>query len=391
MREPKIPENEKERLRALRSFDLINNIGQSAFDDIVKIAAFICKTPISLITLITEDKQIFKAKIGLDGVETSRAVSFCGHGILTPDKPFIVNSASSDERFADNPLVKGAPHIEFYAGVPLKTISGHGLGSLCVIDTKKRTLDDEQLNMLKLLSIQVMRLFELKRNTEALEQKDQALVQAIKQLNTFTADVCHDMKTSLRNIELTAEVIKKTNDLTISQQSLEKLNNIEAIIQEAMGYMNSMDKFTTSLGEVNETFTLLSVDDLLNNIISNLSNNEKLEVSISEKLPKQLRAPVALNHIFFNILKASSDKIDEANSKIEIEYELKDTYHQFQLSDNFSDNYKRGEDYKLLINTGAIELAIAKQLAILMGGILTNEKNQKDGTTFRLLLPQRLY
>jgi len=358
LREPKIPENEKERLRALRSFDLINNIGQSAFDDIVKIAAFICKTPISLITLITEDKQIFKAKIGLDGVETSRAVSFCGHGILTPDKPFIVNSASSDERFADNPL---------------------------------RTLDDEQLNMLKLLSIQVMRLFELKRNTEALEQKDQALVQAIKQLNTFTADVCHDMKTSLRNIELTAEVIKKTNDLTISQQSLEKLNNIEAIIQEAMGYMNSMDKFTTSLGEVNETFTLLSVDDLLNNIISNLSNNEKLEVSISEKLPKQLRAPVALNHIFFNILKASSDKIDEANSKIEIEYELKDSYHQFQLSDNFSDNYKRGEDYKLLINTGAIELAIAKQLAILMGGILTNEKNQKDGTTFRLLLPQRLY
>lgn len=139
MEVPQYPKNERERVRALRNYDILDSGQEADFDQIVELASFIAGTPISTITLIDEHRQWFKSRMGLEDHETPREVSFCGHAIL--DKEImIVNDASKDERFSDNPYVTGKPDIRFYAGMPLTTGEGYSLGTLCVIDSVPRTL-----------------------------------------------------------------------------------------------------------------------------------------------------------------------------------------------------------------------------------------------------------
>ena len=199
MQKPSLPINEKQRLEALYSYQLFDGVGQSDFNAIVKLASKICDTPISLITLVTPDKQIFTAKVGLEADETDRNVAFCAHAILSPNEPLVVPNAKEDDRFRNNPLVTGDPNIVFYTGIPLTTRDGFGLGTLCVIDTKKRELTADQLDSLDILSKQVVRLFELRKVTLSLERKDEALVNSVKQLNMFATKVSHDMKMAFRN------------------------------------------------------------------------------------------------------------------------------------------------------------------------------------------------
>lgn len=162
MEGPKFPKNERERLRAVRNYDILDTEKEADFDQIVELASFIAGTPISTITLIDENRQWFKSRIGLDDHETPREVSFCGHAILDKDI-MIVNDASRDRRFSDNPYVTGKPDIRFYAGMPLTTGEGYSLGTLCVIDSVPRTLTKEQIKALGMLRDQVLNLFELRK------------------------------------------------------------------------------------------------------------------------------------------------------------------------------------------------------------------------------------
>ncbi len=131
----------------------------TVLEEIVALASEICEAPVSLVTIVEGDRQWFKSGVGWDETETPRDVSFCGHAILEPERPLIVTDATTDERFADNPLVTGSPGIHFYAGVPLLTEDGHALGSLCVIDHVPRELGDSQRRSLeRLASIASIRL-----------------------------------------------------------------------------------------------------------------------------------------------------------------------------------------------------------------------------------------
>jgi signal transduction histidine kinase len=162
MQIPGIPANEQERLHALREYELLDSESEKEFDEIVALASFICQTPISTITLIDENRQWFKAHVGLAIRETPRDVAFCAYAILQPDIT-IVNDATQDKRFNENPLVTGSPDIRFYAGLPLTTQEGFNLGTICVIDTKPRDLTHEQNKALQVLRNQVLKLFELRR------------------------------------------------------------------------------------------------------------------------------------------------------------------------------------------------------------------------------------
>ena len=156
------PTNEAERLAALKEYHILDTGTEQSYDDITTLAAHICEVPVAMISLVDEDRQWFKSKVGLEQQQTSRDVAFCAHAILQ-NEPFVVRDATKDRRFADNALVTGEPHVRFYAGIPLINPEGLALGTLCVVDHQPRRLSAKQQEALQALSRQVMALLELRR------------------------------------------------------------------------------------------------------------------------------------------------------------------------------------------------------------------------------------
>jgi len=142
-----VADEEAQRLAALAATGLVDSLPEARFDRIVRLASKVTESPIALISLLTARRQWFKARVGLAAQQTPREWAFCSHAILQ-DGPFVVEDAINDPRFAGNPLVLAAPHMRFYAGVPLRDRSGMAMGTLCVIDREPRKLRAMELEAL---------------------------------------------------------------------------------------------------------------------------------------------------------------------------------------------------------------------------------------------------
>jgi GAF domain-containing protein len=162
-----LPKNEKQRLKVLWQYDVLDTVPEEVFDDLTELAARICGAPLALISLVDENRQWFKSRVGVTQSETKRDVSFCAHAILQNDL-FIVPDATVDKRFANNPLVTSEPKIRFYAGAPLVTPDGHALGTLCVLDQSPRELNADQRQALRVLARHVVGQLELRRQSREL-------------------------------------------------------------------------------------------------------------------------------------------------------------------------------------------------------------------------------
>jgi phosphoserine phosphatase RsbU/P len=219
-----LPDDEAERLAALREYEILDTLPEPGYDDITRIAAQICGTPIALVSLVDENRQWFKSRIGVDVEETPRDRAFCAHAILEPDSLLVVEDAVRDARFADNPLVTGPPGIRFYAGAPLVTTDGHALGTLCVIDREPRKLSIAQQASLRALARQVVARMELTRTVSRLEHSQQALEVANEALEKRNAQAIRsrdELASLCRLLEDQAAVMERDlNRAEIIQRSL---------------------------------------------------------------------------------------------------------------------------------------------------------------------------
>lgn len=332
MLSPSLPKDEASRLIDLINLEILNSNPEPMFDNIVEMASTICGTPISLISFIDSNRQWFKAKKGLDSTETERRISFCGHAIKTDDL-FIVSDAQTDERFYDNPLVTRSPAIRFYAGAPLKSISGNAYGTLCVIDTVPRKLNEMQLKLLRQLAKQVEAALEIRKTNlqqnnyikelrtlsrEVVEKRHKLhYMEKLEVLRAMTSGLCHEINNPLSIIMLgNASVKSKLRKCDGMNEEIKKLEKMQVGAERIEKIINGLKLF--SLWESNARIPL-SVKCLLDETL--LLFHEKLRMNGIELIVNcELDAFISVNkgemiQVISNILLNSIDAVSVLTDK----------------------------------------------------------------------------
>ena len=394
---PKFPENEIERIADLKTYNLLDTLSESDFDNITHLIATICEVPISLITLLDADRSFFKSYYGIDFNQADRNISFCGHALLQDDDDiFTIEDARKDERFEKNPFVISGK-IVFYAGIPLISPNGFKLGTLCVYDNKPRILTHIQSTSLKTLGKQVVNLFELRKKNNLLREFQEELQQRNERLLNFAQLVSHDLKSPLANITSLTRLLREENLELLSDDSEMYLNYIEESSFTLRNYINGILKFYKSeelLKDQKQNIELKQIFEEIKEIL--ITDDIVFEFPTKDILQNVNKA--ALTQIFLNLIDNSLKYNLNEKRKVSVNYIEELGFHKFSVKDNGMgiDLGVQEEIFNLFKTTGikdrdgkegtGIGLATVKSLVSKLGGTISLESEPGKGSTFTFTL-----
>lgn len=334
MRVAAIPENEQERLSALNSYDILDTLPESDFDHITKIASLVCNTPISLVSIIDSNRQWFKSRTGLDVTETPRDMAFCSHAILTPNDAFVVPNSLVDDRFHDNPLATGNPHVVFYAGIPLVTDNGLPFGTLCVIDNKPKELDASQLETLKALAQQVVRLFELRKKNMELVASRAALSEMNNDLENFAHVVAHDLKSPCNNLIMLAELMGEKYAGTVDEEGAQMLDYMKESSHTLRGLIDDILRFSKDsyLGaDEKHSFSFVQMMKDVRGLLQLPSN---FTITSTEDHSLIYANKTALKQVLLNLCTNAIKYNDKAEAWLDVSFMQDKSHYHFMVEDN---------------------------------------------------------
>lgn len=400
---PLKPENEASRIAALQKLAILNSQPEQEYDELAKLAAFICQTPVSLISLVGEDQNWFKSKVGTEISCSSREYSHCAHALLEPDMVMEVEDTRKDIRFADNPFTLAPEPVIFYSGVPLVNKNGHALGTLCVIDNIPRKLTNEQKNALKTLGNQVSKLFELRERNQGLKKVQTELKKRNDLLKNFAAVVSHDMKMPLANIILTVDILKSKYGNKLGQKGKEYLQNLKqssfGLSDYISGILEHYESDTLASGSMNENF---DVHDMLEDIVDLLNITENAAVNLPERNIELNCNRSGLEQIFLNLINNSLKYNDKDEIIIDLTCSEDPVFYHFGVTDNGIGipHEKQGEIFDLFSTAAetdrkgkkgnGIGLSTVKNLIENLGGDISVSSELGKSTSFNFKIKKVL-
>ncbi|MFQ3264991.1 MAG: signal transduction histidine kinase, partial [Colwellia sp.] len=310
--------DEKKRIKALYDYEILDTEAEKAFDDLTLLASEICETPIALISLVDPTRQWFKSTVGLDAFETERDIAFCAHTIHEHNILEIPNTLE-DERFADNPLVTGAPNIRFYAGAPLVTPDGFAIGTLCAISNKPKKLNSHQLKSLEILSREVITQMELRKKVSELKKANDFT-------NDFLSNMSHEIRTPLNAIHGFSELLsERCHKLKLPSDIQDYIAEIDFSAKHLLSIVNSvLDLSKIESGKMELIPSWFQGHQFLNNTKSMMDvqatdKSIKLLLKIDSNVPDYFYFDEGkLSQILINLI-SNSIKFTKKDKKITLE------------------------------------------------------------------------
>lgn len=396
------PENEVERLERLRQYAILDTPPEDAFDRITRIVAKTIGVPIALVSLVDRDRQWFKSTYGLAAAESSRDIAFCSHAILN-DELFVVEDASKDSRFLDNPFVTSDPSIRFYAGAPLQTPDGMNLGTLCAIDSQPRNLSPDHRQLLTDLARLVVDEMELRIAIKDAMKKvaKETKIRAIK--DEFLSTVTHELRTPLTSIRATLGLLQGGVVGQLPDQASEMLSIAERNSVNLISLINDLldlQKFES--GKMSFDFRTFDPQELAQETCDNMAayaaeSNVHLSLDVSAN-PSIIGDPDRIQQALTNLI-SNAIKFSPADGIVNAQVSSNNNSLCFSITDKgpgIPEDYQPHVFEKFTQSTcpnqpkgTGLGLAITKAIAEAHNGSVTFTTQAGCGTTFYLDIPLR--
>lgn len=398
MKTSQLTENEIERLKALYDYDILDTEAEKVFDDLTLLAASICNTPITLISLVDPNRQWFKSTVGLDAEETSRDIAFCAHAIHQQEI-FEVEDTLRDTRFFDNPLVTADPNIRFYAGSPLITPEGHAIGTLCVIDNKPNKLTQAQREALEVLGRSVISQMELRKNIKQLKQANEHKTE-------FLSNMSHELRTPLNGIigfsRLLMDEVKQRDLPSIFS---EYLKHIDYSGKRLLSVINSViDLSKIEAGKIQAQIGPTHIEEMLQGLqgmlaIHAVEKGVDMSFDINDSLPTYLDIDQAkVSQIVTNLVH-NAIKFTDSGKWVKAEFAWHNKQFIITIADqgvgiSTQDQAKLFHKFQQVGMAKSSEgsglgLAITKSLVDVLDGKINVLSTLGSGSIFKVLLPAK--
>ena len=400
MIKPENHEREEERLELLQSYAILDTLPEEDYDNLTKLAAEICHTPVSMVTLVDDHRQWFKSNHGLNSSETPKEYAFCAHAIKDDNGIFMVEDARKDTRFIDNPLVDGEPHVIFYAGVPLKGPDGLPLGTLCVIDHEPNVLNANQIEALNILSKQVMNLLELRKKKLQLEKTNSVLKRNNQELERFADVAAHDLKAPLTNIISLAQSFHMIYKDKLDEEGRKIIGHIENSADTLKNLTDGILDYSKSVSVKPESSRIV-LKTFGQNIARLFSATDNCSITIKSDLEYIVANKIALEQVLINLVTNAIKYNDKKRIEIELSVEDIGKFYSISVTDNGigipeKDQARIFELLQILSNKdrfgkrgSGIGLATVKRTVASLGGEIKVQSELGKGSKFTFTLKKQ--
>lgn len=398
-----IPDNELQRLAALKRYNILDTLPDTAFDDATKLVSYICGVPIAHISFIDENRQWFKSEIGIGVSEVPREISFCRYTILDT-KMVEINDTFLNERFKDDPNVTGGFNVRFYAGVPLTTPDGFNIGTLCAVDHVAKELDDNQRNALSLVAKHVMAQLEIGTKNVELNYQKKIAERAVLAKDNFLANMSHEIRTPLNAIIGFTDLLAQTN---LDEVQLDYIDSVQIAGENLLLIVNDIldlskmesGNLTIEAEQFNLRKTLKHVYSLLKvKVPKDVEFNLFLDADMPEMVVgDQGRLNQILVNLVGNSLKFTQDgdvtvsvkMIEQTEHNYSLRFSVKDTgigIEKNKLETIFERFTQAEETTTRRFGGTGLGLNIVKQLIELQNGEIHVKSTPNRGSEFYFVL-----